>query len=186
MSAPAAAPAAVAAAGAVDAKPSYRRDLLVEIEQKVQSRWESAKIWESDSKDAATRKPEDKFFASFPYPYMNGVLHLGHGFTLAKVDFECQYQRLKGKNVLFPFGFHCTGMPICAAADRLKREIKQFGDPSKPEATPAFPQPAPEKLIEAVQINEAKEGDKKEEKKKGQQKERTQTNKTNKSSQTWL
>lgn len=37
---------------------------------------------------------------------MNGVLHLGHGFTLAKVDFECAYQRLKGKNVLFPFGYH--------------------------------------------------------------------------------
>jgi len=36
---------------------------------------------------------------------VNGVLHLGHGFTLAKVDFECAYQRLKGKNVLFPFGY---------------------------------------------------------------------------------
>ncbi|CAN0181867.1 unnamed protein product [Discosporangium mesarthrocarpum] len=34
-----------------------------------------------------------------------------------------QYQRLKGKNALFPFGFHCTGMPIQAAANKLKGEI---------------------------------------------------------------
>ena len=28
-----------------------------------------------------------------------------------------------GKNVLLPFGFHVTGMPIPACADKLKREI---------------------------------------------------------------
>jgi len=31
--------------------------------------------------------------------------------------------------VLFPFGFHCTGMPIKACADKLKREIDEFGFP---------------------------------------------------------
>ena len=60
-----------------------------------------------------------------------------------KVDFECAYQRLKGKNVLFPFGYHCTGMPICAAADRLKREVKEFGNP------PQFPEPKPEAELAA-------------------------------------
>ena len=28
---------------------------------------------------------EEKFFGNFPYPYMNGLLHLGHGFSLSKV-----------------------------------------------------------------------------------------------------
>jgi len=28
-----------------------------------------------------------------------------------------------GFNALFPLGFHCTGMPICAAADKLKYEL---------------------------------------------------------------
>lgn len=68
---------------------------------------------------------------TFPYPYMNGRLHLGHTFTLAKCDFTIGYQRLLGKKCLFPFGLHCTGMPIKACADKLKREIEDFGYPPK-------------------------------------------------------
>ncbi|GMH30926.1 hypothetical protein Nepgr_032769 [Nepenthes gracilis] len=60
---------------------------------------------------------------------MNGFLHLGHAFSLSKIEFASAYHRLRGANVLFPFGFHCTGMPIEAAADKLAREIKQFGNP---------------------------------------------------------
>lgn len=26
-----------------------------------------------------------KYFGTFPYPYMNGLLHLGHAFTISKV-----------------------------------------------------------------------------------------------------
>lgn len=40
-------------------------------------------------------------------------------------EFVVQYQRLKGKNALFPFGFHCTGMPIQAAANKLKSEVEK-------------------------------------------------------------
>jgi leucyl-tRNA synthetase len=65
-----------------------------------------------------------KFMATFPYPYMNGKLHLGHAFTMLKVDFECRWKQINGYNVFFPFGFHCTGMPICAAAKKLEKEIE--------------------------------------------------------------
>ena len=34
---------------------------------------------------------------------------------------------MQGKRALFPMGFHATGMPIKAAADKLKMEIQQFG-----------------------------------------------------------
>jgi len=37
---------------------------------------------------------------------------MGHGFTVSKAEFMTRYQRVKGKKALFPFGFHCTGMPI--------------------------------------------------------------------------
>jgi leucyl-tRNA synthetase len=40
---------------------------------------------------------------------MNGTLHLGHGFSLTKCDFNARFKGLQGFNVLFPFGFHCTG-----------------------------------------------------------------------------
>lgn len=43
------------------------------------------------------------------------------------------YHALKGQNAIFPFGFHCTGMPIQAAANKLKHEIETYGCP------PVFP-----------------------------------------------
>ena len=61
---------------------------------------------------------------SFPYPYMNGYLHIGHAFSLSKVEFMVRYQKQKGKTALWPFGFHCTGMPIQGAANRLRMEIE--------------------------------------------------------------
>ena len=39
------------------------------------------------------------------------------------------YYRLRGRRALWPFGFHCTGMPIKACADKLKREIELYGNP---------------------------------------------------------
>lgn len=45
----------------------------------------------------------------------------------------CSYHALKGDNAIFPFGFHCTGMPIQAAANKLKHEIETYGCP------PVFP-----------------------------------------------
>ena len=29
---------------------------------------------------------------TFPYPYMNGRLHMGHGFSLTKTEFMVRYQ----------------------------------------------------------------------------------------------
>ena len=73
---------------------------------------------------------------------MNGRLHLGHTFSLSKAEFSVRYHRLKGRNVLFPLGFHCTGMPIKACADKLKREMETFGCP------PVFPSELDEVAVE--------------------------------------
>jgi leucyl-tRNA synthetase len=51
---------------------------------------------------------------------MNGRLHLGHAFTLSKVEFAAAYERMLGKRVLFPQGFHCTGMPIKVGRKKKK------------------------------------------------------------------
>lgn len=69
-----------------------------------------------------------KWFGTFPYAYMNGSLHLGHAFTISKIEFAAGFERMRGKRVLFPVGFHATGMPIKSSADKLVREIEMFGE----------------------------------------------------------
>lgn len=117
-----------------------------------QTKWAECRVFEADAPPAgacsharrsaeglaltaaAAGQPDGKYFGNFPYPYMNGLLHLGHAFSLSKVEFATQYQRMLGKRVLFPFAFHCTGMPIKAAADKIRREMEIYGNP------PVFPQ----------------------------------------------
>ena len=73
------------------------------------------------------RKKHPKYYGIFAYPYMNGTLHAGHSFTVSKVEFTAGFSRMQGKRVLFPLGFHCTGMPIKACADKLKDDVAKFG-----------------------------------------------------------
>ncbi|XP_075502384.1 leucine--tRNA ligase, cytoplasmic-like [Primulina tabacum] len=109
-----------------------RRDKLLEIESQVQKMWDDGNVFLANPKDSPP-KPGEKFFGNFPFPYMNGYLHLGHAFSVSKLEFATAYHRLRGANVLLPFAFHCTGMPIKASADKLSREIEMFGNP------PVFP-----------------------------------------------
>jgi leucyl-tRNA synthetase len=80
------------------------------MEERVQQRWERERVFQVDARQDGS----PKYMLTFPYPYMNGRLHLGHSFSMSKCEFQAGYQRLKGRQVLFPFGFHCTGMPIKA------------------------------------------------------------------------
>ena len=102
---------------------------LRENEIKLQNEWQANHIFEAVAPDNWNEKQDfetknkNKFMVTFPYPYMNGRLHLGHAFSLSKCEFQSRYQRLTGKNVLFPFGFHCTGMPIAAAAKKIAKEL---------------------------------------------------------------
>mmetsp|Transcript_17323 Transcript_17323/g.60923 ORF Transcript_17323/g.60923 Transcript_17323/m.60923 type:complete len:1168 (-) Transcript_17323:78-3581(-) len=105
-------------------KSTARRDRLLEMQQEMQAKWEEEKLFEG------TPEPgRKKFMGTFPYPYMNGRLHLGHAFTVTKAEFATSYHRARGENALFPFSFHCTGMPIQAAANKIKREMEMFGNP---------------------------------------------------------
>ncbi|XP_061658877.1 leucine--tRNA ligase, cytoplasmic [Syngnathoides biaculeatus] len=115
-------------------KGTAKLDFLRKIELEIQAKWEKDKAFENDAgitTEESTHK--NKYFVTFPYPYMNGRLHLGHTFSLSKCEFGVGYQSLKGKKCLFPFGLHCTGMPIKACADKLKREMELYGNP------PQFP-----------------------------------------------
>ena len=73
------------------------------------------------------REKYPKFFGTMAYPYMNGTLHVGHSFSVSKLEFAAGVARMQGRRVLYPQGYHCTGMPIKACADKLVREIEMFG-----------------------------------------------------------
>ncbi|XP_014672325.1 PREDICTED: leucine--tRNA ligase, cytoplasmic-like isoform X2 [Priapulus caudatus] len=109
-------------------KGTAKVNALLELEKSVQEHWDSEHVFEENAQEG-----REKYFVTFPYPYMNGRLHLGHTFSLSKCEFAVGYQRLHGKQCLFPFGLHCTGMPIKACADKLRREMKDYGYP------PQFP-----------------------------------------------
>ncbi|MBN3037090.1 MAG: leucine--tRNA ligase [Candidatus Diapherotrites archaeon] len=113
---------------------------MEEYEIKWQQKWEEQKLYDAEPDD---RK---KFFVTFPYPYVNGSLHMGHAFTGSRCDAFARYKRMRGCNVLFPFAFHATGEPIVGASKRVKageekqwkqyrgeglsnEEIKSFEDP---------------------------------------------------------
>lgn len=116
-------------------KGTAKLDFLKKIEEEVQQKWEQDKLFENEAPATIGENTnKNKYFITFPYPYMNGRLHLGHTFCLSKCEFAVGYQRLKGKQCLFPFGLHCTGMPIKACADKLKREMELYGYP------PQFPE----------------------------------------------
>jgi leucyl-tRNA synthetase len=87
------------------------------IEEKWQKRWQEAKIFQAEPKEG-----QKKYFLNFPYPYMNGYMHLGHAYTFLRVEVFARYKRMQGYNVLLPFAFHCTGSPIVSAAGRIDEE----------------------------------------------------------------
>ena len=115
-----------------------KRDTLIAIEKKYQAKWAEDGVFQPDAPSisdiplhsaspAELRARYPKFFGTMAYPYMNGTLHAGHSFTVSKVEFTTGFARMQGKRALFPLGFHCTGMPIKACADKLVKEVAMFG-----------------------------------------------------------
>jgi leucyl-tRNA synthetase len=89
---------------------------IKKIEEKWQRKWEKAKVFEAN-----IDKKRKKFFITFPYPYVNGRMHIGHTFSVFRCDSFARFKRLQGFNVLFPQGFHATGEPILGTIERLKQ-----------------------------------------------------------------
>lgn len=111
---------------------------------------QNSKIYELDAQEGYENlefeeKNATKFMSTFPYPYMNGFLHLGHAYSMSKAEFMTRFQRQIGKRALYPFAFHCTGMPISSAAIRLQREIA--GGATRTE------QPTPEEKAAALKAD---------------------------------
>ncbi|KAH8601856.1 hypothetical protein B0O99DRAFT_648443 [Bisporella sp. PMI_857] len=119
-------------------KGTEKRDTLTAIEKKYQAKWQEDGVFQPNAPSttdiplnsisaAELREKQPKFFGTIAYPYMNGTLHAGHSFSVSKVEFQAGFARMQGKRTLFPMGFHCTGMPIKASADKVAKEVELFG-----------------------------------------------------------
>jgi len=96
-------------------------ELLKRVEAKWQQKWQEARVFEADPDPK-----REKIFVTFPYPYMNGPLHVGHGFTATRIDAYARFKRMQGYNVLFPWAWHWTGQPLAGASERVRQGDKEF------------------------------------------------------------
>ncbi|NQU79251.1 leucine--tRNA ligase [Candidatus Woesearchaeota archaeon] len=95
-------------------------DLKV-IQDKWQQLWAESNLFEVDPDDK-----KEKFFMTIPYPYISGSLHIGHARVVTEADVFSRFQRMTGKNVLFPIAFHISGTPVLGISLAIKS-----GDNSK-------------------------------------------------------
>jgi leucyl-tRNA synthetase len=94
----------------------------VAVEKKWQQKWFDAKI------NLAKKEHQKKFFIHFAYPGVSGYLHVGHmrGFTYC--DIIARYKKMTGFDVLFPAGFHASGIPSVGFAKKVERNDKETID----------------------------------------------------------
>ncbi|HOI59236.1 MAG TPA: class I tRNA ligase family protein, partial [Methanoculleus sp.] len=80
-------------------------------EREWSARWEHA--FEADPAE------KEKYYLTVAFPYPSGAMHVGHGRTYIVPDVIARYQRMKGRQVLFPMAFHVTGTPVIGISKRI-------------------------------------------------------------------
>ncbi|MFH8107469.1 MAG: valine--tRNA ligase [Candidatus Aenigmatarchaeota archaeon] len=77
-----------------------------EIEKKWQDFWERERIYAFDP-----YSDKNIYSIDTPPPTVSGKMHIGHAFSYSQMDFIARYHRMKGENVLCPFGTDDNGLP---------------------------------------------------------------------------
>lgn len=78
----------------------------------IESKWTD--IWRNHPAivSAVDHDPREKFYMLVEFPYPSGAgLHVGHVWGYTMGDVIARYQRMQGKNVLFPMGWDAFGLP---------------------------------------------------------------------------
>jgi valyl-tRNA synthetase len=83
-----------------------KRYNFTENEKKWQDYWLKNDIYKFDQKSY-----KEIYSIDTPPPTVNGKIHMGHLSSYIHIETIARYQRMKGKNVYFPFGFDDNGLP---------------------------------------------------------------------------
>ena len=84
-------------------------------EKKWQQFWDQEGIYAFDE-----QSDKETFSIDTPPPTVSGKLHIGHVFSYTQAEIVARYQRMLGKNVMYPFGFDDNGLPTEILTEREK------------------------------------------------------------------
>ena len=109
-----------------------------EIEKKWQNKWFEENVFKSENKVEG----KENYYVLEMFAYPSGKLHVGHLRNYAIGDAIARYKKMKGFNVLHPFGWDSFGLPAENAAidngahpgkwtkaniDNMRRQMKLMG-----------------------------------------------------------
>ncbi|NQV91008.1 valine--tRNA ligase [Candidatus Woesearchaeota archaeon] len=95
--------------------------------KEAEAKWQ--KFW-SDNDIFTYHKDDNKetYSVDTPPPTVSGTMHLGHAFSYTQQDIVVRYQRMKGKNVFFPFGTDDNGLPTEKFVEKEKKLLSRNMD----------------------------------------------------------